>query len=105
MIPEGYAGIIKERSGFPYRGINIAVRGGVIDCGYTGEIVVLLSNSSNSIITLDGNKAVAQMVIVAIHEDVELRVSQNFFDAKVFALTEERQRGENGFGSSDQVAA
>ena len=42
-IPQGHVGLVMERSSLGAKGI--AVRGGVIDAGYTGEIVVLLHHA------------------------------------------------------------
>ena len=43
-IPVGYVGMLKSKSGLNVK--NSITGEGVIDCGYTGEIVVKLYNSS-----------------------------------------------------------
>lgn len=70
-IPRGYVGLIKEKSGFSAgvpgrvdkRG-GIAVRGGVIDSSYRGEIVVVLQNLSRKTISIKKGQKIAQIVIV-----------------------------------------
>ena len=87
-IPEGYAGLIKSRSG-----LNIhqdLVCEGVIDAGYTGAVVVKLYNHSNELRCIKPGEKIAQIVIVpCLTEEVEV-VDQICGGA----------RGEDGFGSS-----
>lgn len=90
-IPKGYVGIIKDRSSRANKGYKIY--GGVIDSGYTGEIIVLVSNSArrgiDKVLSVHGDK-IAQLVIVPI---LTLPVE------RVESL-EQTERGDNGFGST-----
>ena len=67
-IPDGYVGIIKERSSYPFKKVRFSVRGGVIDSGYSGEIIVFLENTSDTGISLPSDKAIAQLVVVPIYD-------------------------------------
>jgi dUTP pyrophosphatase len=89
-IPEGYFGLIKPRSSLSAKwGINVTA--GVVDCGYRGEIGVVLQTSNNRGLPqiAQGDK-IAQMVIIPIPATKVVEVS---------ALSE-TVRGEKGFGSS-----
>lgn len=86
-IPEGYVGLIKSKSG-----LNIhqdITADGVIDAGYTGEMVIKLYNHGNELRCIKPGEKIAQLVIVpCLTEEVEV-VDQICGGA----------RGENGFGS------
>lgn len=91
-IPKGCVGIIKERSSLGSKGL--AVRAGVIDCSYTGEILVCIQNLTNSVTLLDLNKAIAQLIIVK-YETVDLEFVDELPNT---------DRGDQGFGSTDKNA-
>ena len=61
VIPEGYVGVIKERSSTGR--LTTYVGAGVIDSGYRHGIGVYFSNASDLPIQINLNKAIAQMVI------------------------------------------
>ena len=87
-IPKGYVGFLKSKSGL---NVKYGVRGeGVIDCGYTGSIVVKLYNDSNIPREFKDGEKIIQIVILPIPE-VEL--------CMVSSLSE-TDRADNGFGSS-----
>ena len=88
MIPKGYAGFIKSKSGLLSRN-NIRVDG-VVDAGYTGTIKVMMFNDGLLDKTFRVGDKIAQLVILPI-ETPELE--------EVSSL-EETERGDNGFGSS-----
>ena len=88
MIPNGYAGFIKSKSGLLSRN-NIRVDG-VVDAGYTGTIKVMMFNDGLLDKTFRVGDKIAQLVILPI-ETPELE--------EVSSL-EETERGDNGFGSS-----
>jgi dUTP pyrophosphatase len=102
-IPSGYVGLIQDRSGMGSRGFK--VHGGVIDAGYTGEIMVCMINTSHagysrgsdSYTTLVDNprqipagSKIAQLVILPLPTTKLVEVTS----------FEETERGEKGFGSS-----
>ena len=67
VIPNGYVGIVKERSSTGK--YSCFVGSGVIDSGYRHGIGVFFTNTSDKDMTLDLKKAVAQMVIVECLHD------------------------------------
>lgn len=87
-IPEGYAGMIAERSGLGKKGV--AVRGGVIDSGYRGELIVLMHNLGRNLLHIMPGMRVAQLVIYPICLDV-LEETDTLPEA---------DRGDRGFGST-----
>jgi dUTP pyrophosphatase len=91
-IPEGYAGFVVPRSGLAARhGIGVVNAPGLIDCGYRGEIRVLLVNLDPSeAVELRRGERIAQLVIQRV-EHPELR--------EVTELPPSA-RGEGGFGST-----
>lgn len=102
-LPKGYVAIIKPRSGFTLKGmevlnqynqkirVNAWVNDGVIDSDYTGIVSVLMQSEVGMNVIPKGTK-VAQMLIVRVH-DVNWK--------KVDSL-EETERGGGGFGHSDE---
>jgi dUTP pyrophosphatase len=91
-IPEGHAGLVLPRSGLAReRGISLVNSPGLIDCGYRGEIRVLLLNTDPAeVFRVQPGDRIAQLVVVAIAatEPVEIE-----------ALAKSA-RGDGGFGSS-----
>jgi dUTP pyrophosphatase len=80
--------LVRDRSSMAARGI--ATTGGVIDAGYRGEILVLMTNLGDAIVEVKVGEKIAQMipvpVLTGMVEEVEsLEVSK---------------RAEKGFGSS-----
>ena len=88
MIPKGYAGFIKSKSGLLSRN-NIRVDG-VVDAGYTGTIKVMMFNDGLLDKTFRVGDKIAQLVILPI-ETPELELADWF---------EDTDRGDKGFGSS-----
>jgi dUTP pyrophosphatase len=106
-IPDGYAGIILERSGLALKGIQILGR--VIDPNYRGEIKVILKQVAASIIDFSvkrdhyysepitpivinpGNR-IAQMIIVPF--------ISNFLELCSLDEFSKTERGSKGLGSS-----
>lgn len=87
-IPYGYAGFLKSKSGLNVKyGITSE---GVIDCGYTGSIVVKLYNNSRYDYTVKQGDKISQLVILPILTP----------DIEIVESLETTDRGENGFGSS-----
>jgi deoxyuridine 5'-triphosphate nucleotidohydrolase len=100
VVPEGHMGKIEERSGYPYKRVPFKVMAGVIDHGYTGEVILFLINVGNETIVLDPKNALAQIVIVPIAEPEPVRLT-----VKEFAVAinqREFWRNDKGFGSTDE---
>ena len=95
VIPDGYWIKLRERSGLASKGIHLL--GGVIDPGYIGETKVILYNSSTEPIKIPIDKAICQFTLEKIIKSdiVELTQIQFNNDASL------RERGSNGFGSTD----
>lgn len=88
QIPHGCAGLLVSKSGLNVRfGITTT---GLIDEGYTGEIVVRMHNDSGKPYLISRGDKVTQLVIIPVlYEPVEL----------VDEL-EGGERGADGFGST-----
>jgi dUTP pyrophosphatase len=80
--------LVRDRSSMAARGI--ATTGGVIDAGYRGEILILMTNLGEAHIEIAAGEKIAQMVPVPV---LTGRVEE------VDSL-EESARAEKGFGSS-----
>ncbi|MDR3559651.1 MAG: dUTP diphosphatase [Candidatus Pacebacteria bacterium] len=88
-IPEGYAGLIWDKSGIAAK-FGIETLGGVIDSGYRGEVKVILVNLGQEDYKIEKGDKVAQILIQKIYNpEIE----------EVSAL-DDSQRGAGGFGST-----
>lgn len=91
MIPFGYEGQIRPRSGLALKsGITCLNSPGTIDSDYRGEIKVLLINHSCEDFLITHGIRIAQMVIAPV-------VQMNFSQVEIL---EETERGAQGFGST-----
>jgi len=88
-IPEGYVGLVWDKSGLAVKG-GLKTLGGVIDCGYRGEVLVGLTNLSAETRSFNKGDKLAQMIIQK-KETVEIEEVSTLPDSP---------RGERGFGSS-----
>lgn len=87
-IPQGYTGFLKSKSGLNVK--HGLTSEGVIDCGYTGSIVVKLYNNSDEDYEVKAGDKISQLVILPIDTpELELVTELN-----------ETDRGAGGFGSS-----
>jgi len=80
--------LIRDRSSMAARGL--ATTGGVIDAGYRGEILVLMTNLGQSVQQLKAGDKIAQAIPVPILTG-EVVAVENLQDS---------ERSEKGFGSS-----
>jgi dUTP pyrophosphatase len=80
--------LVRDRSSMASRGI--ATTGGVIDAGYRGEILVLMTNLGEAVIELKAGEKIAQMVPVPVLTGTVETVES----------LEDSARAEKGFGSS-----
>lgn len=89
-IPDGYFGKIEGKSGLNVNH-GIVACGGVIDCGYTGSIVVKLYNFGKIPYVFKKGDKIAQIILIpCIAPELE----------QVEELTTQSERGDNGFGST-----
>lgn len=93
-MDESYGMILKERSSLGSKGI--ALRAGVIDSGYRGEVIICLQNVSDKPIELDTNKAIAQGVLIPN----PIKVVEEYTIDELMEI--DSARGKGGFGSTDE---
>ena len=88
QLPHGYVGMLKSKSGLNVKyGITSE---GVIDEGYTGQIMVKLYNHSNYPYTVMRGDKITQLVIVPCE----------YVDFDLVDDLEDSERGDDGFGST-----
>ncbi len=80
--------LVRDRSSMAARGI--ATTAGVIDAGYRGEILVLMTNLGEAPIELKAGEKIAQMIPLPVLTGT----------VEVVESLEESARAEKGFGSS-----
>ena len=80
--------LVRDRSSMAARGI--ATTAGVIDAGYRGEILILMTNLTDAAVELKAGEKIAQMIPVPV-----LTGSVETVDS-----LEDSARAEKGFGSS-----
>jgi dUTP pyrophosphatase len=91
-LPAGHAGLVVPRSGLALRhGVTCLNTPGLIDCGYRGELQVLLVNTDpDEDYAVERGDRIAQLVIQQVAEATFVPVEQ--LDASA--------RGAGGFGHS-----
>ena len=92
-IPQGFVGLLFARSSLSRRGLMLANGVGVIDRGYTGEVMVPLANVSRYPAAIGKGERIAQLVIVPCL----------FPDFIWVDRLGETERGAGGFGSTGAV--
>jgi dUTP pyrophosphatase len=88
-IPEGYFGLIKDRSGLALKHA-VHCLAGVVDENYRGEIKVVLINLGDKPVRLEKGSRVAQMVLVPYLKTQVVEVEE----------LSHTERGRQGFGST-----
>ena len=82
---------IRPRSGLALKhGITVLNTPGTVDCGYRGEICVILINLGNEVFNIEPGMKIAQMVIKPVLQ-VEIEEVKDINDT---------ERGTGGFGST-----
>jgi len=90
-IPEGFAGLVTPRSGLALKsGLGIVNAPGLVDCGYRGEIGVILVNLGSETVDIRRGDRIAQLIVVAVEV-------QEFVEVDGLPPS---PRGEGGFGST-----
>ena len=89
IIPEGYVGIVKPRSGLGVKGTNVTA--GVIDSSYRGEIKVVLQHFGKELLLITAGDRIAQLIILPCLLPYEMLIEE---------IPTDTQRGISGFGSS-----
>lgn len=61
-IPDGFVGLIWDRSGLAAKG-GLTTMAGVIDSGFRGEVTVVMHNTTEEAVTFNAGDKIAQMLI------------------------------------------
>jgi dUTP pyrophosphatase len=91
---EGYEIQVRPKSGLAINhGITCLNTPGTVDQGYTGEIKVILFNTSNVTFTVKKGMKIAQAVLCPV-------MNGKFVNIELVEKVENKDRGDNGFGST-----
>lgn len=95
-IPEGYVGLLFPRSSISKKSLMLANAVGIIDAGYRGEIMAKMRSTTD--------------VVPAVYKPGERFVQLIIMPIPTYTITEvaelsDTDRGEGGFGSSDNISA
>jgi dUTP pyrophosphatase len=94
-LPGGHEGQVRPRSGLAVKyGITVLNAPGTVDCGYRGEIGVVLVNHGSNPFQVSKGMRVAQLVIVPVQQ----------FNVRFVSGLSDTERGAGGFGSSGEAA-
>ncbi|HEY1766427.1 MAG TPA: dUTP diphosphatase [Terracidiphilus sp.] len=85
---EGLGLLVRDRSSMAARGVTTT--GGVIDAGYRGEILVLMTNLGDGVVEIAAGEKIAQMVPIPVLTGLVQEVE----------ALEDSARAAKGFGSS-----
>ena len=88
-IPDGYVGLVWDKSGLSHR-VGLKTLGGVVDAGYRGEVFVGLVNTGATPHTFAVGEKVAQLLIQRVEQPEIVEVTD----------LDETLRGAAGFGST-----
>ena len=86
--PEGYMLQILQRSGLASKGL--IPLGGILDEDYTGEVIVIMLNTTDKYLSINNGDRIAQMAIRPYYQ-VEFELVDEL---------DETERGDGGFGST-----
>ncbi|OGG87823.1 deoxyuridine 5'-triphosphate nucleotidohydrolase [Candidatus Kaiserbacteria bacterium RIFOXYD1_FULL_42_15] len=89
QIPDGYVGLIWDKSGISQK-FGLKTLGGVVDAGYRGEIFVGLYNTGDNPHTFEAGQKLAQIIIQKIEQPEVIEVLE----------LGDSIRGEGAFGST-----
>ncbi|MFH1749974.1 MAG: dUTP diphosphatase [bacterium] len=90
-IPDGYVGLVWDRSSVPAK-YGLTTMGGVIDSGYRGEIRIIMYNTSAEDFVIKKHEKIAQLLIQKIESPKILEVLE----------LSDSERGKKTFGSSNK---
>ena len=85
VLPDGYAAFVYPRSGLASKGITCELP--PIDSGYRGEIHAIVTNCSDSVVTINNGDRIGQLVVTPVV------IAQ-------FITDEIKERGTGAFGST-----
>ena len=91
---EGYEIQVRPKSGLAIKqGLTVLNTPGTVDQGYTGEIQVIVFNTNNTTVTIPKGMKVGQGVLCPV-------VQGKFVVFEQVGQVEDKDRGNNGFGST-----
>ncbi len=91
---EGFEIQIRPKSGLAInQGLTVLNTPGTVDSGYNGEIKVIIFNTNNATVTIPKGMKVAQAVLCPV-------VNGKYVKFQVLDKLEDKDRGDNGFGST-----
>ena len=91
---EGYEIQVRPKSGLAIKqGLTVLNTPGTVDQGYTGEIQVIVFNTNNTTVTIPKGMKVGQAVLCPV-------VNGKWVNLVKKTKINEKERGENGFGST-----
>jgi dUTP pyrophosphatase len=91
---EGYEIQVRPKSGLALKqGLTVLNTPGTVDQGYTGEIQVIVFNTNNTTVTIPKGMKVGQAVLCPV-------IQGKFVDFENVNEIDEKDRGNNGFGST-----
>lgn len=86
--PEGYMLQILQRSGLASKGL--IPLGGILDEDYTGEVIVIMLNTTDKYLSINNGDRIAQMAIRPYYQG----------EFELVDKLDETERGASGFGST-----
>jgi len=91
---EGYEIQVRPKSGLAIKlGLTVLNTPGTVDQGYTGEIQVIVFNTNNTTVTIPKGMKVGQCVLCPVVQGKYVNIQQ-------VRQIEDKDRGNNGFGST-----
>ena len=91
---EGYEIQVRPKSGLAIKqGLTVLNTPGTVDQGYTGEIQVIIFNTNNTTITIPKGMKIGQGVLCPV-------VQGKYVNFESVDKVEDKDRGDNGFGST-----
>jgi dUTP pyrophosphatase len=91
---EGYEIQVRPKSGLAIKqGLTVLNTPGTVDQGYTGEIQVIVFNTNNTTVTIPKGMKVGQAVLCPV-------VQGKYVNFEPVDKVEDKDRGDNGFGST-----
>jgi dUTP pyrophosphatase len=92
---EGFEIQVRPKSGLAInQGLTVLNTPGTVDCGYTGEVKVIIFNTNNTSVTIPKGMKIGQAVLCPV-------VNGKFVKFEEVNKLEEKDRGNNGFGSTN----
>ena len=93
-IPDGYEIQIRSKSGLALKqGLMVLNSPGTIDQGYTGEIKVIIFNTTQELVNISKGQKIAQGVLSPV-------VCSKWITLKKVKNIEDKDRSDKGFGST-----